>query len=152
MPPALRAPIPPLWAFLVLLPGLPGCGGGAVATIRPQAAKDLGCAEAKVQVRSARPGAPANDAGPYYANGCGKLWRYVVGCNPFGLCMNPQGTDVREILARQAAFDLTCDVPGLTITELNADTFGASGCGRKASYLVVCHTDGCKAIQNTQSQ
>lgn len=131
---------------------LAGCGGGAIATIRPQAAKDLSCDVAQVQVRHAQPGADQNSAGPYYAEGCGGVWRYLVGCSISGLCMNPQGTDVRALLSRQASFDLGCEAAGLTLTGLNADTFGVSGCGKKASYLVACRVGGCKAIQNTQSQ
>jgi hypothetical protein len=131
---------------------LGACGSGAVAAIRPQAAKDMSCAEGQIQVRHVRPGASENDAGPYYAEGCGKLWRYVVGCNTGGLCMNPQGTDVRELITRQASFDLTCERQALTIAELNADTFGVNGCGKKASYIVMCRVGSCKAVQNTQAQ
>jgi hypothetical protein len=142
-------PIDALWTLLPFI-GIAGCGSGAIPTIRPQAISDMHCEQ--VQVHHAKPGAPANSAGPYYAEGCGKIWRYVVGCNVGGLCMNPSGTDVSELLSRQAAFDLSCPATDLAISALNADTFGVTGCGKKASYVLVCGTGGCKAIQNTQSQ
>jgi hypothetical protein len=63
-----------------------------------------------------------------------------------------QGTDVKAIIATQAAFDLSCGADQIKLAALNADTFGAEGCGKKASYILVCTVGGCKAVQNTQAQ
>lgn len=140
----------PFLSVLLYVFWLTGCGSGAIATIRPQAVKDLNCEQ--VEVHHTQPGAPSNSAGPYYAEGCGKIWRYVVACNVGGLCMNPAGTDIGQLISRQAAFDLSCANTDLAIAPLNTDTFGVTGCGKKASYLAVCKVGGCKAVQNTQSQ
>jgi hypothetical protein len=64
----------------------------------------------------------------------------------------PQGTDVKAIVAKQAAFDLSCGADKVKLSALNADTFGAEGCGKKASYILLCPVGGCKAVQNTQAQ
>ena len=132
---------------------LTGCGGGAVPAIRSQAASDLSCpaANIKVDAPSASGQAPT-ESGAYYAEGCGKRWRYTVGCNIGGYCPSPQGVDVKEVLTKQAAFDLTCGRDQLAIADLNADTFGVAGCGRKVSYVLLCEYRTCRAVQNTQSQ
>jgi hypothetical protein len=38
------------------------------------------------------------------------------------------------------------------IADVNADTFGVAGCGRKVSYVLLCEYRTCRAVQNTQSQ
>jgi len=63
-----------------------------------------------------------------------------------------QGTDVKEIITKQAVFHLSCDTDKLKFSWLNADTFGVEGCGKKASYVLGCRTGDCKALQNTQAQ
>ena len=36
---------------------------------------------------------------------------------------------------------------------INTETFGARGCGRQASYLVVgCDRGACRVVQNMQAQ
>ena len=134
-----------------LLPCVVGCGGGgAAAAIRTRAATDLTCDSSAIQIERS---SSAPEAGPYYARGCGKRWRYVVACNVSGYCPSPQGLDVQSLLIKQATFDLTCSAELLTITELNGDTFGVSGCGKKVSYLIDCPSSSqCRAVQNTQSQ
>lgn len=43
-----------------------------------------------------------------------------------------------ESVMRRAEFDLECENGTLHVTELGANVFGAEGCGRRASYVVVC--------------
>jgi hypothetical protein len=140
-------------ARLVLVLGLAGCGAGAASNIRGQAAKDMSCPEADVQVTSAAKfNAGANDSGAYYAEGCKQIRRYVVGCNAMGLCTSPEGTDILAVVKKQAGFDLKCDDSAVTVRHLNTDTFGATGCDRQASYLLFCQSDNCRVVQNTQTQ
>jgi hypothetical protein len=134
---------PPTASALTLLV-LTACGGG-IDGVRARAPADLQCDAAAIHVRAASPAGPP--AGPYYAEGCDKLWRYVS--PPGG---DTQGTDVKQIITKQAGFDLSCAADKLKFASLNGDTFGAEGCGKKASYALVCGTAGCKAVQNTQAQ
>ncbi len=113
--------------------------------MRARAPADLQCDSKSIQVSPASPAGPP--AGPYYAEGCDKLWRYVS--PPGG---ETTGTDVKALITKQAAFDLSCSADQLKLSALNADTFGAEGCGKKASYILVCPVGGCKAVQNTQAQ
>lgn len=135
---------------LTVLSIMSGCSGPIVA-VRKQAAQDMECDGSKIEIVRAA-GGNSTESGPYYARGCDKQWRYVVGCNVAGYCIQPQGTDVKGILDRQAAFDLDCTPDAIKSSELNGDTFGAAGCGRHASYVLICGTGGCKAVQNTQTQ
>jgi hypothetical protein len=128
---------------------LTGCGAGGLAAVRKQASTEMSCPDASLQVINA---APKVEAGPYYAQGCAQLRRYTVGCNIFGFCPDPRGVDALELLQRQAAFDLKCERAGITVDRLNTDTFGASGCGRQASYVLLCGAGDCKVVQNTQAQ
>jgi len=134
--------MPPTGLLALLV--LTACGGG-IDGVRAHAPTDLQCDAKTIQVRPASASGPP--AGPYYAEGCGKFWRYVS--PPGG---ETQGTDVKEIITKQAVFDLSCDTDKLKFSWLNADTFGVEGCGKKASYVLVCRTGGCKALQNTQAQ
>ncbi|MDC0721769.1 hypothetical protein [Nannocystis bainbridge] len=106
---------------------------------------DLQCDAGAIDVRPASPSGPP--AGPFYAEGCDQLWRYVS--PPRG---KTEGNDVKGIIVRQASFDLSCSADQLEFTPLNADTFGVKGCDKQASYLLVCPVGGCKAVQNTQAQ
>lgn len=133
--------------------GLASCGAGAVSNIRGQAAKDMSCPENAVTVTSAgkfNPG--ANDSGAYYAEGCKQIRRYEISCNAGGLCMAPEGTNVLVLVQKQAGFDLKCDDAAVTVRRLNTDTFGATGCDRQASYLLLCESSNCRVVQNTQTQ
>ncbi len=40
-----------------------------------------------------------------------------------------------EKVGKQAAFDLDCPREQLTVTKIDRASFGASGCGKRASYL-----------------
>ncbi len=107
----------------------------------------MSCPDEKLSVSSAG----TAKAGPYYVEGCDQLRRYVVGCNIFDFCPDPQGFDAGSLVRRQAAFDLQCDRGAVSIEHLSADTFGVRGCGKQASYLLVCRGE-CRLVQNTQSQ
>ncbi len=48
-------------------------------------------------------------------------------------------------VAKRAAFDFECKEEGITITEIDDRTWGASGCGRRATYLMMCTIVGCGA-------
>ncbi len=132
---------PSLWISLALLTA---CGGG-IEGVRARAPTDLQCDAKAIAVRPASPSGPP--AGPFYAEGCDRLWRYVS--PPRGAT---EGSDVKAIITQQASFDLSCSVDKLEFTALNADTFGVKGCDKQASYLLVCPAGGCKAVQNTQAQ
>jgi hypothetical protein len=139
------------WGAMAAAAGLllTGCGAGGLAAVRKQASTEMSCPDASVQVTSA---SPNTEAGPYYAQGCAQLRRYTVGCNIFGFCPEPRGVDALDLLQRQAAFDLKCERAGIAVDRLNSDTFGARGCGRQASYVLLCGTGDCKVVQNTQAQ
>jgi hypothetical protein len=42
-----------------------------------------------------------------------------------------------EALKERATFDLACPEQELTVTELGGDAYGATGCGKRASYIYV---------------
>ncbi len=133
---------------------LTGCGAGARSAIRGQAAEDMSCPAESVTVAPAASSVSGpTDSGVYYAEGCDRLFRYTVGCNAFGYCPDPRAVDARDLLGKQAAFDLKCHDAALTITRLNVDTFGVSGCDRQASYVLDCSSGvACRVVQNTQAQ
>lgn len=78
---------------------------------------------------------------------------FVVGVLASG-CATPAA---RANLVRQrASFDLNCPEP-ITIFDLgNGNAFGASGCGRRASYVVSCkdysNKSTCTAIMNSDEK
>jgi hypothetical protein len=125
-----------------------GCGAGAVSAVRGKAAEDMPCAEDAVKVTPATP----NGSTVFYAEGCKQVRRYHVNCNTFGLCGTPEGVNARELVQRQAAFDLKCDGSNVAVERLNTDTFGATGCDRQVSYVLLCTGQDCRVVQNTQSQ
>jgi hypothetical protein len=88
----------------------------------------------------------------YYAEGCKQLRRYFVTCNVFGLCTEEDGVNVLELVQRQAQFDLKCDATSVAVQRMNTDTFGATGCDRRASYVLICGGGNCRVVQNSQSQ
>lgn len=124
-----------------------GCGAGAVSSVRGQASQDMTCSERDLTVTQAT-GAP----NLYYAEGCKQIRRYFVSCNVFGLCLTPRGVNVLELVQRQAEFDLSCPSSSVAVQRMNTDTFGAKGCDRRVSYVVVCDGEDCRVVQNTQSQ
>lgn len=44
--------------------------------------------------------------------------------------------------AKRAAFELSCNEDALTITEINSNTIGVEGCGKKAVYKLVQTNSG----------
>lgn len=57
----------------------------------------------------------------------------------------------RDLVESRARFDLACQ--GVSVAPLGSDTFGASGCGQKSTYIVVCdggaaRRDLCNAMAN----
>jgi hypothetical protein len=44
-----------------------------------------------------------------------------------------------EPLRPRASFDLDCPEDSITVTELGGDTYGASGCGRRGTYVWSCY-------------
>lgn len=56
-----------------------------------------------------------------------------AGTGKFGKRINMED----EVL-RRAPFDLECKREEIKITKLGANTFGATGCKKKASYVVIC--------------
>lgn len=141
-------------SILIAVAMISGCGAGARSAIRQQANVDLACAESGLDVTPARTvtQGDANSSGVYYVEGCGKFYRYTVACNIFSYCPHLSGIDIDTMIRKQAGFDLQCGDKELNLTQLNKDTFGASGCGRQASYTLLCHLGECKVVQNTQSQ
>jgi hypothetical protein len=138
---------------LVLMFGLASCGAGAVSNVRGQAAKDMSCPENDVVVTSAvNASGGANDSGAYYAEGCKQVRRYVISCNGLGFCLAPEGMNALAVVQKQAGFDLKCDDSAVTVRRLNVDTFGATGCDRQASYLLICQYGNCRVVQNSQTQ
>ena len=139
-------------SWLALGPSASGCGAGGLAAVRKQASQEMQCPEASIVVTaaSANAGTPT-ESGPYYAEGGQRLRRYTVGCNIFGYCPNSQSVDALDLIQRQANFDLQCEPADIEIQHLNVDTFGATGCGRQASYVLVC-AGSCRVVQNTQTQ
>jgi len=89
-----------------------GCG---IPSPGPKAASALGCSKEQVAVE---------DVNGYVkiASGCGKKDVLSYDGDKWG--------SLRE----RAAFELTCGQPELEITVLSNDTFGVTGCDRKAVY------------------
>ncbi len=129
-----------------------GCGAGPLAAVRPKAAEKMQCEESKLTFEQI--GGGSGPGGTYYVEGCNKVGLFAAGCNVFGYCPASDGEVVSEKIRRQAAFDLSCGEKDVSVMKINADTFGATGCEKKASYLLVdCgRTNGCRVVQNTQSQ
>ena len=75
----------------------------------------------------------------------------VVICLSFGACATASAE--KDLVAKRAPFDLNCDESKIEYSEIGNETFGAAGCGRKASYIVECgrrlDIGGCKAILNS---
>lgn len=48
------------------------------------------------------------------------------------------GGQFGEVVAQRASFDLSCPRDKLTVQGIGGDSFGATGCGQKASYTCIC--------------
>lgn len=58
----------------------------------------------------------------------------------------------KGLVESRAKFDLDCEQ--IDVAELGNDTFGARGCGRRSTYIVICtggsaRTDLCNAVADT---
>ena len=62
-------------------------------------------------------------------------------------------TNGRDAVMSRAPFDLDCPKESIQVQELGDRTFGAEGCGRKATYVTNrCWSgdfNGCKAVLNS---
>lgn len=59
-----------------------------------------------------------------------------------------------NLVSQRAAFDLNCSEP-LQISELGNRVYGASGCGRRATYILQCYDSNigsCTAVMNSDSK
>jgi len=59
---------------------------------------------------------------------------------------------MEKTVLQRADFDLDCEKESLTLKELDHRTYGVSGCGKRATYVVegVCLPgDRCQAIMNS---
>jgi hypothetical protein len=50
--------------------------------------------------------------------------------------------------AKRAAFELSCNEDALTITEINSNTIGVEGCGKKVVYKLVQTGNGLDWIRD----
>jgi hypothetical protein len=57
-----------------------------------------------------------------------------------------------KVVAKRATFDLGCSRERLDIRELSKDTFGVTGCNKRATYLITCVDWDCQAVMNTKSE
>jgi len=61
-----------------------------------------------------------------------------------------------DLVRKRAAFDLNCSDPINVVDLGNGNAFGASGCGRRASYVVQCadyaNRGTCTAIMNSDEK
>lgn len=59
-------------------------------------------------------------------------------------------TEKKELVIKRATYDLNCDKERLKVVDLDGNSYGVSGCGKKTTYIVDCprgfHT--CTAIMN----
>lgn len=123
-----------------------GCGAGALAYVQEQRPAELSCSPDRMTYEQ------VGETSLVYATGCGEIVRYVAHCNGYGLCVDDNHIVVSRLIRRQASFDLRCN-EDVALTRLGQDTFGATGCGRQASYtLLDCGATECTVVQNTQTQ
>src|SRR5581483_12135308 len=69
----------------------------------------------------------------------------LAGCGTMFASHPPEATDA---VVRQASFDLACPAEQLQVVPINFRSYGASGCGRHASYTAACGLVGCAALVN----
>ena len=60
----------------------------------------------------------------------------------------------KELILKRATFDFDCSIEKLISTKIDGSTFGITGCGKKAVYIVDCggnsNIGACRAILNSQ--
>lgn len=70
----------------------------------------------------------------------------VSGCAGMG-----QQFDMKQEVLRRAPFDLDCAPEEIAVTELSQNVHGATGCGKKASYAVICRGGtSCDVLLNSE--
>lgn len=43
---------------------------------------------------------------------------------------------IADVISRRAAFDLACEATSIRVAEIGVKTYGAEGCGKRATYLL----------------
>jgi hypothetical protein len=56
-----------------------------------------------------------------------------------------------EQLRARAAFDLNCAESKLRVVEIDDQTSGVRGCGKRATYIQRCHGGECTWVLNSQA-
>lgn len=51
-------------------------------------------------------------------------------------------TYIQHPIERMAEFDLNCPKKKITFTEIDSDTWGATGCGQRIKYVRLCRQVG----------
>lgn len=88
--------------------------------------------------------------------GCATTGTEMVEC-PKGECSAAPAiqSDDEKAIRQRASFDLRCDAEKLTIRQFDANSFGAEGCGKRATYVSTCkernglNYDKCTWVANT---
>ncbi len=66
----------------------------------------------------------------------------VVGCGHSDRNANyvddQPGGQFGDVVSQRASFDLSCPRDKIAVEEIGGDSFGATGCGQKASYTCIC--------------
>lgn len=62
----------------------------------------------------------------------------------------------KKLVIDRASFDLSCEKNSISIVELGSMNYGATGCGKKAAYVISCpermiDTSQCTAILNSKT-
>ncbi|MDQ3036371.1 MAG: hypothetical protein M3Y87_28495, partial [Myxococcota bacterium] len=98
-------------------------------SLRERASVELGCERMRIV-----------ELGPHHvaAAGCGAQREYRRICGSRGC----EWISIDD-LAIRASFELECPVSELQIVTLGGSSRGAIGCGARATYVLVCQSEGC---------
>ena len=68
-------------------------------------------------------------------------------------CGGSASSNSIEAVRQRAAFDLDCDQQ-IVVREIGHETYGATACGRRASYVTICNGFGnnCRAVMNSEER
>lgn len=155
------------WFVVGLGLGISACGATTSArrdAVSSRAAFDLECPADKIETREL-------DKNVYGALGCDRQATYVLECKVDGCTavvnsdvtprMDPvpaEGPPVEnsdswcaQAVLKRAGFDLGCAETQVRVQEIGNQAWGASGCGRKASYVVKRFIDSCKAYMDSSA-
>lgn len=88
---------------------------------------------------------------------CRSMWGQLVPLGLLGLSLGACATTSAkmDLIRQRAAFDLSCNESIEVVDIGNEKTFGATGCDRRASYVVVCvnaYASSCTAIMNSDEE